>query len=148
MDAAHSPSDKSLELRPLAIATRSESSGDAGNVCIESTVRNPMFRPSGHSQLPDSDEAEVEVELYRKGSHHDASGEMEVREDSGRLSRIKGRMKELGVSAKVYFNRKFFDPSIPPEAQIFRNENVCIVLCYVLVGILEGVSSGIMNGSS
>lgn len=34
---------------------------------------------------------------------------------------------------------------VPRQTQLFRKENVAIVLCYVLVGIFQGVTSGVLN---
>jgi hypothetical protein len=63
-----------------------------------------------------------------------------VQEDTG------NNLRTLRVQALRYWELKMFDPSVPRAAQLFRKENVAIVLCYVLVGFFQGVTSGVLNG--
>jgi len=63
-----------------------------------------------------------------------------VQEDTG------GRWQKLYVKAWRYWEQKMFDPTTPRSVQLFRRENVAIVLCYALVGLFQGVTSGVLNG--
>ena len=63
-----------------------------------------------------------------------------VQEDTG------GRWQKLYEKAWRYWELKMFDPTAPRAVQLFRRENIAIVLCYALVGLFQGVTSGVLNG--
>ena len=91
------------------------------------TAKNPLFELEG--QLENQQFEDEEVVLFNRSDGSERSnGRSERPEDSGRVSEDSGWLARLNR----WIETKFFDPAVPREAQLFRHENICIVLCYVL----------------
>mmetsp|Transcript_3447 Transcript_3447/g.6340 ORF Transcript_3447/g.6340 Transcript_3447/m.6340 type:complete len:592 (+) Transcript_3447:89-1864(+) len=107
------------------------------------TARNPLFSVSDDDNGASNgvDGEEVDVDLLG-APREDRPGRRAQRErPEGHVTEDTGWKKRL----QVYLERTLFDPTVPRAAQLFRKENVCIILCYVLVGSFQGISSGVMN---
>lgn len=137
--------ERALELRSLASdggdlqAARDEALAAEAFEFANAKTTNPLAKER---------DVQVDVDLFGKSSTvekdivNDKSRPLaDLDESTGSVRTDTGsRSRWAGYVADTYFH-----PDIPREAQIFRRENLAVVLCYVLVGILQGVSSGVMN---
>lgn len=106
------------------------------------TARNPLFPDVGVDETRTGvDGGEVEVDSHGAPIEDRPGWREQLQRAQGFVTEDTGWKKRL----RVYIERKLFDPTVPREAQLFRKENVCIVLCYVVVGLFQGISSGVMN---
>ena len=76
-----------------------------------------------------------------KSRRRRSSGDDAAFGEGANLVEVRGWREKLKAKVLHYL----FDPTLPPEVQVFRRENICIALCYVVVGLFQGISSGVMN---
>jgi MFS family permease len=139
-------------------SSSSSSSSSTGRSVELTTVGNPIFLTGD----ADNDDEFIEVDFGSGGGSggglssptrvpsddaaDDDDDDGDPRNKSGfgegaDLVEVRGFWQKL----KRKVSHALYDPTLPREVQLFRRENVCIVLCYVLVGFFQGVTTGVMN---
>lgn len=117
------------------ISTTDDSSSDFTEVEIElASVRNPVNFT--HEKITDNENEENDLNIDqsdRNEHNEDEDAPIEYYHD--------GKYAKFWAQVDNYF----FDPRVPRVAQLFRKENICVVMCYVLVGLFEGITRVVMN---
>lgn len=131
------------------VSTKDDSSYDYQEEEVElSRVRNPI--QFNHEKLAEDEEEEDDNHRHSTEESNEAVIETE-REQNIAPDEPLRHYSETTDKFSMYKDRieqYLFDPRVPKEAQLFRKENICVVLCYVLVGLFEGITRVVMNGES
>lgn len=123
------------------LSTNDDSNLDFQEEEIElSVVRNPI--QFNHEKLPENDQ--IDPNINNNINNEDNNDEEEVTDES--LYPYFGNSKFSHY--KHLIEKYLHDPRVPREAQLFRKENICVLLCYVLVGLFEGITRVVMNGNN